>query len=275
MRCAVLGDPIQHSLSPVIHNTAYDALGLEGWEYDAVLVAAGHLAGFVDDLDPGRWRGLSLTAPLKREAVPLLTSHDPWVDATGVCNTLLLEEDGTRRGLNTDVTGAMAVLEAHDGAVERAVVLGGGATATSVLLALAERGMRHATLAVRDPARAGETVHAVVGHPSRPQVEVVELAGVTGLSGDVLVSTVPASVQTPDLLAATADLPLVFEVIYEPWPSPLAAAAQRGGRTVINGLDLLLAQAADQLRAMTGRDDVPVDAMREAAEGELSARSGR
>jgi shikimate dehydrogenase len=116
-------------------------------------------------------------------------------------------------------------------------------------------------------------VHAVVAHRAQPQVEVVELAEATLLPGDVLVSTVPASAQTPEVLAAVADVPLVFEVIYEPWPSPLAAASQRRGRTVINGLDLLLAQAADQLRAMTGREDIPIEAMREAAERELAARS--
>src|SRR3954468_16130684 len=167
MRCAVLGDPIDHSLSPVIHNAAYEALGLAGWRYDAVLVANGHLATYVGGLDPSQWRGLSLTMPLKREALPLVGSHDQWVAATGVCNTILLDPDGSRHGLNTDVTGALMVLDDHDATFERAVVLGGGATATSVLVALAERGMMHATVVVRDPDRVAETVHAVARHRSR------------------------------------------------------------------------------------------------------------
>lgn len=275
MRCAVLGDPIDHSLSPVIHNAAYDALGLTDWHYDAVRVSAGRLAAYVDGLDPAQWRGLSLTMPCKREALPLLGSHDEWVAATGACNTILLESDGARHGLNTDVTGALMVLNEHDVTLERAVVLGGGATATSVLIALAERGMSHATLVVRDPARAAETVHAVAAHRRAPTVEVRALAevGDASLRGDILVSTVPASAQTPELLAAVAWLPLVFEVVYEPWPTPLAAAADRSGRTVINGLDLLLAQAVNQVAAMTGRYDVPVGAMRRAAEDTLAARS--
>ena len=114
MRCAVLGDPIDHSLSPVIHRAAYAALGLDGWQYDAVQVPSGGLAAFLDGLDPATWRGLSLTMPLKREAVPLLDSHDEWVAATGACNTVLLEPDGSRHGLNTDVTGALMVLGEHD-----------------------------------------------------------------------------------------------------------------------------------------------------------------
>jgi shikimate dehydrogenase len=280
MRCAVLGDPIDHSLSPTIHTAAYEALGLEGWEYDAVLVPNGHLAEFVGGLDPAEWRGLSLTMPLKREVIPLLGSYDEWVAATGVCNTVVLEPDGSRHGLNTDVTGALMVLGEHDEApLERAVVLGGGATSASVLLALAERGMREATLVVRDPDRAAETVRAVIGHRNAPQLDVRALADLEGttLAADIVVSTVPASVQVPGLLAAVGEIPLVFDVVYEPWPTPLAAAAGQSGRTVIHGLDLLLAQAVNQVVAMTGRFDVPVGAMRRAAEETLEARgeSGR
>ena len=275
MRCAVLGDPIDHSLSPVIHRAAYAALGLDGWQYDAEQVPSGGLAGFLDGLDPATWRGLSLTMPLKREAVPLLGSYDEWVGATRACNTVLLEPDGSRHGLNTDVTGALMVLGEHEVAMERAVVLGGGATATSMLLALAERGMRHATLVVRDRDRAAETVHAVRAHRSAPTVDVVLIGDARTLAGDILVSTVPASAQVPDLVAAAADVPLVFDVVYEPWPTPLAAAAERSGRTVLSGLDLLVAQALNQVVAMTGRYDVPAGALRRAAEEALAARSTR
>jgi shikimate dehydrogenase len=275
VRCAVLGHPVDHSLSPVVHRAAYRELGLEGWRYDAVQVQAGGLRGFVERLDPAEWRGLSLTMPLKREALPLLSSHDEWVAATGACNTVLLEPDGSRYGLNTDVTGALMVLGEHDAPVERAVVLGGGATATSMLLALAERGMRHATFVVRDPERAADAVNAVARHPSAPEVELRTLEGYEQLAGDVLVSTVPTSAQVPELLAAVAEIPLVFDVVYDPWPTPLAAAAERSGRTVLSGLDLLLGQAINQVVAMTGRHDVPAGAMRRAAEEELAARISR
>ena len=275
MRCAVLGDPVGHSLSPVIHRAAYESLGLDGWRYDAVQVRSGGLGEFVAGLDPADWRGLSLTMPLKREVLPLLDSQDDWVRLAAVCNTVVIDEDGRRHGLNTDVTGALMVLGEHDETpLDRAVVLGGGATATSVLVALAERGMSHATIVVRDPDRVAETVHAVSSHRSAPSVEVRPVAALAdaSLAGDVLVSTIPASAQVPELLASVAEIPLVFEVVYEPWPTPLAAAAARSGRTVIHGLDLLLAQAVNQVAAMTGRFDVPVGAMRRAAEDALEAR---
>ena len=267
--CAVLGDPIDHSLSPVLHRAAYAELGLD-WTYDAVRVAAGGLAAYVAGLGP-QWRGLSLTMPLKREAVPLLTSRDAWTEISGAANTLLLGEDGSRHGLNTDVPGAEAALgQATDASLRTAVVLGGGATATSVLLALAERGLERATLLVRDPARVSETVAAVGRHPRPPRLTVTTLAAAGRITADVLVSTIPAQAQTDDVVAATREVPVVFEVVYAPWPTPVAAAAEVDGRTLVGGLELLLWQAVDQVRAMTGRFDVPVDTMREAGSRALA-----
>ena len=158
MRCAVLGDPIEHSLSPVLHRAAYAALGLD-WTYDAVRVrepAASRT--FLDGLDD-EWRGLSLTMPLKREVDAAADLARRLDRGRRVPPTpLLLDADGGRHGLNTDVPGRRwrrcgEATEAH--AATRRVVLGGGATAASVLLALAERGLRRATLAVRDPAPGG------------------------------------------------------------------------------------------------------------------------
>jgi shikimate dehydrogenase len=274
MRCAVLGDPIEHSLSPVLHRAAYDAWGLD-WSYDAVRVPAGTLAAYVDGLGE-EWRGLSLTMPLKREVVPLLRSRDRWTELAGVANTLLLDEQGQRHGLNTDVPGAEAALaQATDVHLATAVVLGGGATATSTLLALAARGLERATLAVRDPVRADETRAAVARHPRAPRLDVVALAELTSQRADIVVSTVPAAAQTGDVLAAVASVPVVFDVVYDPWPTPLAAAALTDGRVLVPGLDLLLWQAVDQVRAMTGRFDVPVDAMRTAGERALADRAER
>lgn len=266
--CGVLGDPIGHSLSPVLHRAAYDALGLD-WTYDAVRVPAGGLAAYVEGLDEA-WRGLSLTMPLKREVMPLLTSRDTWAERTGVANTLLLD-DGGRHGLNTDVPGAIAAIREATGApVDRAVVLGGGATAASLVLALSELGCHTVTLLVRDPARAEETLTVTSRGIHQPRVRVERWDGPDSVrptmeEADIVVSTVPATAQTAALVRATAEVPVVFDVVYDPWPTPLCAAATATGRTVVSGLDLLLWQAVDQVRAMTGRFDVPVDILREAA----------
>ena len=176
-RCAVLGSPIGHSLSPVLHRAAYAELGLDDWTYDGVVVDAAGLAGFLDGLD-GSWRGLSLTMPLKRVVIPMVDSLDTWTRLSGVANTVLLGDE-RRLGFNTDIPGAMAALvERTSAPLESAVVLGGGATATSALLALVELGCTNARLLVRDPSRAEETVAVVAAHPSQPQVSVAPLGEV-------------------------------------------------------------------------------------------------
>ena len=270
MRCAVLGSPIAHSLSPVLHRAAYAHLGLD-WTYDAVEVESTGLQQFVDSLDE-TWRGLSLTMPLKRTVVPLVDSLDEWAQLAGVANTVLLE-DGHRLGFNTDIPGATAALAEHvREPVHSAVVIGGGATATSLLLALAEMGCRTATLLVRDEARAVETVTAVGVHPRAPQLSVSTIAGAIALEADLVVSTVPAQAQTPELLAACADIPAVFEAVYHPWPTPLAQAALESGRPLVSGLDLLAHQAVLQVDLMTG-EPVPVDLVRDAGRAELARRA--
>jgi shikimate dehydrogenase len=161
--------------------------------------------------------------------------------------------------------------------VSRAVVLGAGATAVSVVFALAELGLEHATLLAREPSRAGETARVLAQHLRGATFEVRPLAEAAehSLHADIAVSTLPASAQLPELVAALGDVPIVFDVVYDPWPTPLAASAVATGRTLVSGLDLLLAQAAGQVRAMTGVGEAPHDAMREAAEKELEARGAR
>jgi shikimate dehydrogenase len=267
-RCAVLGSPIAHSLSPTLHRAAYAELGLD-WTYDAVEVDELGLPAFLDGLDAS-WRGLSLTMPLKRAVLPLLDDLDNWAEVSGAANTVVL--DGERHGYNTDVPGAVAAL--HEQGVERvgsAVVLGGGATAASVLLALGELGCREARLLVRDPDRAADTLAAVERNGHGPAVEVGLLSEPVPDS-DVLVSTIPAAAQTEALIAAAGRAGVVFEVLYDPWPTPLAAAAADAGRTVVNGLDLLVHQAALQVRLMTGHE-APLAAMRAAGERALAERS--
>ena len=267
-RCAVLGSPIAHSLSPTLHRAAYVALGLD-WTYDAVEVASDALAGFVEALDPS-WRGLSLTMPLKRTVLPLLSSADETVRLTGAANTVVLAP-GERAGFNTDLPGAVAALRERGVTAPSSVaVLGGGATAATVLLGATSLGCRSATVHVRDAGRARATLDVIArGAPSLD----LSVAGLVGpIAADMIVSTIPAQAQTPELLGGLrADA--VFEVRYDPWPTPIVATAGAIGATVVGGLDLLVHQAVEQVRLMTGIDDVPLAVMRAAGEKELAARA--
>ncbi len=286
-RCAVLGHPVGHSLSPVLHRAAYAWLGLD-WTYEARDVTADGLAAFLDRISPdspsadglvtgagGSWRGLSLTMPLKRAVLPLLDSVDPLAVTVGAANTVVLGPAG-RHGSNTDVGGLLdALAEAGIGAGGRApgscLVLGGGATAASTVAALARLGPAEVVLAVRDPARAAE----VLGLGRRVGLPVRTAALDTPARWrrpDLVVSTLPAGAADAVAEAVAGVLApdaLVFDVVYDGWPTPVARAAARAGAGVLSGLDLLVHQAAGQVLAFTGRA-VPVAVLRAA----LGSRPG-
>src|SRR3954451_10566309 len=214
LRCAVLGSPIAHSLSPILHRAAYAELGLD-WSYDAVEVDTVGLGAFLARLDD-HWRGLSLTMPLKRAVLPLLDDLDPWAGVCRAANTVV-RQDGRLAGFNTDVPGAVAALsERAAGPLATGAVLGGGATAASVLLALSEVGCRRARLLVRNPARAVDTLAAVDRHGRGPGISVGRLTDGFD-AADIVVSTIPVEAQSPELVDAAASADVVFEALYDPW----------------------------------------------------------
>jgi shikimate dehydrogenase len=180
-------------------------------------------------------------------------------------------EEGRRTGHNTDVPGISAALrERYDGPVGSAVVVGGGATAASAILGLADLGCRRVTLFVRDVNRAGGTVETAARHPRSPEVEVRPI-GAPPEPADVLVSTIPAAAQGAAVLALAEPVRAVFDVIYDPWPTPLARDP-RPDTVLVSGLDLLVHQAALQVELMTGTGPAPLDAMRRAGEAALAER---
>ncbi len=265
MKCMVVGDPVAHSLSPTLHRAAYAALGLD-WRYEAERVPEGSLTDFVA-ADPD-WRGLSVTMPLKREALLLATEASERARLVGAANTLVRDGEEIRAD-NTDVPGAAAALRERVADVgDTATILGGGATAASVGFALADLGVGSIRLLVRDPDRALETLAALLAHPSAPEVTLGDLATERAV-GQVVVSTVPVVAQTTELVARCSEVPVVFEVLYDPWPTPLARSAK--DRILVSGLDLLVHQAADQFRLFTGQP-APLTAMRAAGEQALAAR---
>jgi len=249
VRAAVAGRPVAHSLSPVLHRAAYAELGLD-WTYEAIECDEAGLPGLLAGLGPD-WAGLSLTMPLKTAVLPLLDEVEPLATDVAAVNTVVLL-DGVRRGWNTDVPGLVAALdEAGAPRPTTAAVLGGGATARSALAALARRGVRESTVYLRRPAAAADLEDCAarlgVDVARRPWAEAGE-----GLAAALVVSTVPAG--AADFLAGCVpERPgTLFDVVYRPWPSPLATAwAGRRGR-VVGGLDLLVHQAARQVLLMTG-----------------------
>lgn len=272
-KAGVLGHPISHSLSPVLHRAAYAELGLD-WDYQAYDVESGGLQEFLARVDRD-WAGLSLTMPLKVEAVALVDFIEPFAKLLGVINTVVVSgRDASLQlvGANTDVHGIVAALGERDvEAVERGVVVGGGATAVSAVAALGQLGCTRPTILVRSRARAGEVVRAAsaMGLDAR----LVDLADADAVraalgSAEAVVSTIPA-----DAGAVLADsLPdvsgVLLDAVYDPLVTPLAHAWLGRGGVQVGGERMLLHQAGEQVRLMTGRL-APLAAMDAALQGVL------
>jgi shikimate dehydrogenase len=271
-RAAVLGSPIAHSLSPVLHTAAYDALGLTGWSYDRVECEEAGLAGFVAKLD-GTWAGLSLTMPLKRVALEVADEVSELAEAVGAANTLTRMADGRWQADNTDVIGVeQALREIGVPQSPRAVVLGAGGTAQACLPALRSLGCGEPLVLVRDVGRTSELRAAA----ERLGIAMQVCAGLTPHAvlpaADIVISTLPAG--AADGLRCNAATGVVLDVVYAPWPTDFARAADAAGAKVQSGLAMLLHQAAAQVRLMTGLEP-PVDAMRRALTAATRPDRGR
>lgn len=274
MKAAVLGSPVRHSLSPALHRAAYTELGLAGWTYEAIECDEARLPALLAGCGPD-WAGLSLTMPLKRAVLPLLDTAAPIVADVGGANTVIFVA-GARHGHNTDVYGIAAALSAAGlSAAGPVLILGGGATACSALAAVRRLGADGATVAVRDPTRAEGLL--VAAERLGMTVRLADFdAGPGARSWHLMISTVPAGAADAYAQRMLADLvPFgVLDVVYNPWPTPLALAADQTGAVVVGGFELLLHQAARQVELMTART-APLAAMRRAGVAELGRRAGR
>jgi shikimate dehydrogenase len=271
-RAAVCGKPIGHSLSPVIHNAGYAAAGLRGWRYTAIECAEAELPDLVRGLGP-EWAGLSLTMPLKEAGLRLGDQASAPAIAVGAANTLVRRPDGSWYADNTDIPGMVRVLRAAGlGDAPTVTVLGGGGTARAALAAAAQLGAPVVTVVTRRPEAQEEL---------RPAAEALGIRIVGGgwadapatFAADAVISTVPKG--AADHLAPMITWrpgTVLFDAIYDPWPTPLAAAAAAHGVPVVSGLDLLLAQALSQFEQFTGVATAPESAMREAL---AAAAAGR
>ncbi|MEV7396566.1 shikimate dehydrogenase [Aeromicrobium sp. NPDC092404] len=267
MRCAVLGSPIAHSLSPAMHRAAYAELGLD-WSYEAVELDEDGLEPFLSALGDDV-RGFSVTAPLKRRTAALVGEASEVVGRLGVANTVLVEDSGLRSD-NTDVPGAVAALiERGVERVTSARILGGGATAASMAYAVSTMGAERVELVVREPSRAVEAAQVARGAGLEVTVHTIDEPLIDKL--DLLISTVPGEAVGSRSHELVDSSRAVFDVVYDPWPTQLAEAAEQADVRIVSGLDLLAHQAALQVELMTGSRVSP-QLLRRAALAELATR---
>jgi shikimate dehydrogenase len=267
MRAAVIGRPVGHSLSPLLHRAAYAALGLTGWTYDALDFGAEDVAPLLAGLGE-EWRGFSVTMPCKQAAVAAADVVAPLPGLLGAANTLVRTDQGWRAE-NTDVTGVgMALQLGGVESVSTAAIVGAGGTAAAAAVALASLGAEHVQLLVREPARAGDVVRVL--DTLGVAVDVARLAD-RAPDAPVVVSTVPIGAQPGIAALPWPAGQTVLDVLYAPWPTPLAGRVTAAGGRVIGGLEVLFWQATEQVELMTG-SPAPIAAMRGALDAAVATR---
>ena len=266
VKSAVLGSPVSHSLSPVLHNAAYRALGLDH-SYSAIETAESELGSFLKSVD-SNWLGVSLTMPLKEVAFDYADTCDELATLTGAINTLVFGTEVS--AFNTDVLGIVdALAEAGSQQISSGVIFGSGATARSTLVALQRLGATDVNCVARNVpdikrmAKVADKVGVSFNHTS--------VNDSAWLTADVVVNTTPVGAVDEIAREVYAPKGLLLDVVYNPWPTQLAASWVVTGGTVVSGLSMLLHQAGHQVTLMTGKP-APVAQMRDALNAELLAR---
>ncbi|MGC0142526.1 shikimate dehydrogenase [Pseudactinotalea sp. Z1732] len=279
-RAAVLGHPVAHSLSPVLHRAAYAELGLTHWTYERHDVTEDRFTAFLTGLDPS-WAGLSVTMPLKQVALRSVDHIEPLAEVVGAVNTVLFPGGGVRVGTNTDVYGivtALTEVAPTQWQPRTGVILGGGATASAALAALGQLGITSPAVVVRSPGRAGAVVRAAARMGVSPSLLTwgTPRADEALLRADAVVSTAPRGAADSLVpLIVEADLhpgQVLLDVVYEGWPTAMGRAWAARGAPVAGGHLMLLHQGVEQVRLMTGRS-APTEVMRVALERALAERS--
>jgi shikimate dehydrogenase len=247
-KAGVLGSPIAHSRSPQLHLAAYRALGLHDWTYERIECGADELPGLVGGFGP-EWVGVSVTAPGKFAALRFADERTERAELVGSANTLVRTAAGWRAD-NTDIDGVTGAIVSASG---WALVCGSGGTAPAAVVGLARLGVRGVTVVARDPAKADRLVELGARAGVETRFCALDGAGLADevAAAEVLVNTIPAD-KAARYAPVFATIPVLLDAVYDPWPTPLAAAVTAAGGRVISGLQMLLHQAFAQVEQFTG-----------------------
>ena len=248
----VIGDPISHSKSPIIHRFWLEALGI-GADYRATHVTPDDLAAFLEGraVDPD-WRGCNVTVPHKVAALDHVADPGNVRTSIGAVNTIFRQADGTLAGTNTDAAGFWAPIADLDLAGQPVTVIGAGGAARAILWALAQVGVGPVTVMNRNPLKAAALLshfklkgQALPLGPSAPPSALLVNASSLGMVGQP-----PLSLD----LSALPDHAVVYDIVYAPLETELLAAARARDLDTVDGLDMLVAQAAAAFAIFFGKD---------------------
>jgi shikimate dehydrogenase len=260
----VIGWPIDHSLSPAIHNAAFAALDMN-WVYVPMPVEPGSLSAAVSGLAGLGFAGANVTMPHKTEAAAFLEELTEEARRLSAVNTIVVGQDGPV-GHNTDAPGFDRFLRRDVGfevSGRRALVFGAGGGARACALSLAAAGLARLVVALREPSRAAPLLGALDG--TGLEVDVIEMDRATAVEVDLVINATPLGAHGEDLpLPPLGPQSLAVDLIYRPIVTPMQRTARGSGAAAFGGLGLLLHQAALSFELWTGREP-PLEAMSAAA----------
>jgi shikimate dehydrogenase len=265
----VLGWPVAHSLSPVIHNAAFEALDMD-WTYVALPVQPGDVPAAVAGLRALGFAGANVTMPHKEAVAAAMDELTEDADRLRAVNTIEIRADRLI-GHNTDAPGFARFLErdaGFDPAGKTALVFGAGGAARACALAAARAGLTRVVVALREPARAAPLADALNGLPA--EVEAIAFDDAVDATADLVVNATPLGAHGEALvLPKLAADGLFVDLLYRPAVTPAQQAARAAGAQAFGGLGLLLHQAALSFELWTGRP-APLEVMSAAAVAALA-----
>jgi len=266
----IVGNPLSHSLSPTIHNAAFDYLGLN-WCYVPLPVEEGRLVEALQGIEALRFAGINVTMPYKTDVLPLLDEVAMFAESVGAVNTILLDK-GRLIGYNTDGRGFYTALVrdvGYDVKDKRILVLGAGGASRSVTVSLALAGCASIVIVNRSPDRSRQLAEIITR--SAPDIEVAWLSpddnyDIVVAESDLIINATPLTIFDGSLRVPVSLLNknhLVCDLNYSLYQPPLLQEAEARGAEVMDGKGMLLYQAAAAFEIWTGLE-APVEVMRTA-----------
>ena len=251
IKAAVLGSPISHSLSPLLHHRAYEILGIPA-SYDAILCDEGDFPDFLKKIADQNWTGFSLTMPLKEVAISYLSEIDPASAKIDSINTLVQQRTGWF-GISTDRLAFANLLKDYN--FSNVAIIGGGGTARAALGALDGK-CGEMDILLRNPDRAEKLSSCLTSS----RINIFDMKHDLA-KYDLVIATVPMGVSDMVTIDASSVSGLLLEALYRPWPTKLVERWEIAGGNVISGLDLLVEQALFQIELFS-KVKFDFDAMR-------------
>lgn len=269
--CALIGDPVEHTMSPAMHNAAFQQMGLD-YLYITFRVSQEQLPQAVAGLKALNVAGFNVTIPHKVAVIPLLDSIDPLAEKIGAVNTVV-NNDGELRGYNTDAEGFLRALQEHGISPQgkNIVILGAGGAARAIAYILAEKGARLTILNRHQELDWAENIAQLILVELHRDVKVFELGNIAAVlpGANLLVNATsvgmsPAADASPVPAGLLDKVPAVFDIVYNPLKTKLLKQAAAAGAKTISGIDMLAWQGALAFEKWTGKT-APLDLMRQEA----------